>query len=101
MSEQDATTTFLVCFSGRENDQGTRTEIQVCLGFHPAVGKSPGGHFIRVNLQNVRVVVPNPLPASQPITATVGVQEVLPLSAQDIKSLEQWLHTYASGDRSS
>lgn len=93
----DATTTFLVCFSGHDDGQG-RTSVQICLGLSPAEGGKPPGklgpYFFTVNLANVRVQLPNPLPGTQPVVGTTSVSETLPLSAADVENLQAWLAEY-------
>ncbi|MFO0632610.1 MAG: hypothetical protein U0168_07160 [Nannocystaceae bacterium] len=98
MTDKDATTTFLVCFSGHDEAEH-RAGLRICLGVSPAgtgarAGKT-GPFFFTVSLANVRVQLPNPLPGTQPVVGTTSLHETLPLSASDIDSLRAWLNDYA------
>ena len=97
MSDQDATTTFLVCFSGHDDGAHGRAGVQICLGLAPPEGHAgkTGPFFFNVNLTNVRVQLPNPRPGTQPVVGTASVAETLPLSAADIQNLQKWLNEYA------
>jgi hypothetical protein len=98
MTDKDATTTFLVCFSGHDEAEH-RTGLRICLGVSPngtgaRAGKT-GPFFFTVSLANVRVQLPNPLPGTQPVVGTTNLNETLPLSAADIDNLRAWLNDYA------
>ncbi|MBX7078562.1 MAG: hypothetical protein K1X88_05175 [Nannocystaceae bacterium] len=95
MTERNATTTFLVCFSGHDEAEH-RTSLRICLGVSPpgTDGRTErlGPYFFTVSLSNVRVQLPNPLPGTQPIVGTTNLHETLPLSQGDIESLRVWLN---------
>jgi hypothetical protein len=97
MSGKDAITSFLVCFNSP--DEGHGSTVQVCLGLTPrsgqGLGTQEGPYFIRVQLSNVHVTLPPPLPGTQPVQGHVTITQVLPLSATDVVNLDTWLHEYA------
>ena len=100
MSEHAATTTYLVCFSGKEEEDNCKVGIRICLGSNPShAGKHGHGHhppfFFTISLTNLRVQLPNPLPGAQPVQGTISITETLPLSIDDLGDLHTWLQNYA------
>ena len=96
MSEQDATTTFLICFSGHDA-ASSRVGVNICLGQRSGdpVTKAKAADerpfFFEVMLSNVAVQVASPLPGGPPVQGIVNIRESLLLSVQDVVNLQRWL----------
>lgn len=94
MTDRDATTTFLVCFSG-QGEGGHGTGVRICLGGSPAGAADHGEFFFSVTLDNLQVQLPNPLPGAAPVVGATHVHQNLALSAGDIANLRAWLDEHA------